>query len=165
MFDIVLLQVTVSATEEHPFFVFGGSWSSITPSLSMARYNLSCTKLSVGDVCISLTNSPNSRPPMPPSVNRKDMVDTPQVSSPHSVKSECSEVLSKQSKMIPIQAIHSAVTTSVSESSSDTFSVSRPSSSSSELSVTLSVATGLNTGRNKSETETDAEEEDVENLL
>ena len=50
------LQVTVEATLEHPFFVFGQGWSSCQPERTLQRYGLSCQKLSVGDVCISLTH-------------------------------------------------------------------------------------------------------------
>ncbi|XP_045192252.2 uncharacterized protein LOC123548780 [Mercenaria mercenaria] len=50
------IQVTVEATVEHPFFVFGQGWSSCEPAWTMKRYGLECHKLSVGDVCISLTH-------------------------------------------------------------------------------------------------------------
>ncbi|XP_048755425.1 uncharacterized protein LOC125666259 isoform X1 [Ostrea edulis] len=50
------VQVTVEATLEHPFFVFGQGWSSCEPDRSLHRYGLDCQKLSVGDVCISLTH-------------------------------------------------------------------------------------------------------------
>lgn len=49
-------QVTVEATLEHPFFVFGQGWSSCDPQRTQQRYDLQCQKLSVGDVCISLTH-------------------------------------------------------------------------------------------------------------
>lgn len=48
--------MTVEATLEHPFFVFGQGWSSCSVSRSLARYGLDCQKLTVGDVCISLTH-------------------------------------------------------------------------------------------------------------
>ncbi|CAG5130926.1 unnamed protein product, partial [Candidula unifasciata] len=48
--------VTVEATLEHPFFVFGQGWSSCSVSRTLARYGLDCQKLNVGDVCISLTH-------------------------------------------------------------------------------------------------------------
>ena len=55
-------QVTVEATLEHPFFVFGQGWSACQPERTSQRYGLSCQKLSVGDVCISLTHKDvNSR--------------------------------------------------------------------------------------------------------
>lgn len=50
------IQVTVEATVEHPFFVFGQGWSSCEPAWTLKRYGLECHKLSVGDVCISLTH-------------------------------------------------------------------------------------------------------------
>lgn len=46
----------MEATLEHPFFVFGQGWSSCEPDRSLHRYGLDCQKLSVGDVCISLTH-------------------------------------------------------------------------------------------------------------
>lgn len=51
-----MFQVTVEATVEHPFFVYGRGWSSHNPERTLHRYGLSCQKLSVGDVCISLTH-------------------------------------------------------------------------------------------------------------
>ena len=51
-----ICQVTVEATLEHPFFVFGQGWSSCCPQRTIKRYGLDCHKLSVGDVCISLTH-------------------------------------------------------------------------------------------------------------
>jgi len=50
------VQVTVEATLEHPFFVFGQGWSSCEPQCTFSRYGLQCHRLSVGDVCISLTH-------------------------------------------------------------------------------------------------------------
>ena len=41
---------------EHPFFVFGQGWSSCSPERTLQRYGLSCHRLIVGDVCISLTH-------------------------------------------------------------------------------------------------------------
>lgn len=49
------VQVTVEAPVEHPFFVFNRGWSSCNPERSLQRYRLECQRLSVGDVCISLT--------------------------------------------------------------------------------------------------------------
>lgn len=40
---------------EYPFFVFGQGWSSCCPDRTTELLELPCTKLSVGDVCISLT--------------------------------------------------------------------------------------------------------------
>lgn len=48
--------MTVEATLEHPFFVFGQGWSSCSPQRTLQRYGLQCSKLLVGDVCISLTH-------------------------------------------------------------------------------------------------------------
>lgn len=68
------IKVTVEADLEHPFFVFGRGWSSASPNRTLARYNLQCNELKVGDVCISLTHrltpmtqrgSPASSPPPP----------------------------------------------------------------------------------------------------
>lgn len=50
------VQVTVEATLEHPFFVFNQGWSSCDPERTLQRYGLECRKLSVYDVCISLTH-------------------------------------------------------------------------------------------------------------
>ncbi|KAL4235132.1 RNA binding [Mactra antiquata] len=50
------IQVTVEATVEHPFFVFGQGWSSCEPTWTLKRYGLECHKLSVGDICVSLTH-------------------------------------------------------------------------------------------------------------
>ena len=46
----------MEATLEHPFFVFGQGWSSCQPDRTAHRFGLSCHRLSVGDVCISLTH-------------------------------------------------------------------------------------------------------------
>jgi hypothetical protein len=54
--SLLSLQVTVEATVEHPFFVFGQGWSSCRPQRTSQRYGLTCHRLSVGDVCISLTH-------------------------------------------------------------------------------------------------------------
>ena len=48
--------MTVEATLEHPFFVFGQGWSSCDPERTVQRFGLRCQRLSVGDVCISLTH-------------------------------------------------------------------------------------------------------------
>lgn len=50
-----LLQVSVEVLLEYPFFVFGQGWSSCCPDRTTQLLELPCTKLSVGDVCISLT--------------------------------------------------------------------------------------------------------------
>lgn len=48
-------QVCVEVLVEYPFFVFGQGWSSCCPDRTTQLLELPCTKLSVGDVCISLT--------------------------------------------------------------------------------------------------------------
>lgn len=48
-------QVSVEVLVEYPFFVFGQGWSSCCPERTTQLLELPCTKLSVGDVCISLT--------------------------------------------------------------------------------------------------------------
>lgn len=48
-------QVSVEVLVEYPFFVFGQGWSSCSPERTTQLLELPCTKLSVGDVCISLT--------------------------------------------------------------------------------------------------------------
>ena len=159
--------MTVSAAEEHPFFVYGGSWSSISPALSMARYNLFCSKLSLGDVCISLTNSRDSRMIMSTSANKEEALKTLPVStstslSDHLVNSE----LAQHSGKLLIPQVHSPVTGLVSDSTSVTYSMSRPMPSSSELSVTFNVATGLDkdTGKNNADEKKYSEETEFRNI-
>ncbi|KAM4687321.1 ataxin-1 [Discoglossus pictus] len=48
-------QVSVEVFIEYPFFVFGQGWSSCSPERTSQMFDLPCSKLSVGDVCISLT--------------------------------------------------------------------------------------------------------------
>ncbi|ELV12546.1 Ataxin-1 [Tupaia chinensis] len=48
-------QVSVEVLVEYPFFVFGQGWSSCCPDRTSQLFDLPCSKLSVGDVCISLT--------------------------------------------------------------------------------------------------------------
>ncbi|XP_035475907.2 ataxin-1a [Scophthalmus maximus] len=48
-------QVSVEVMVEYPFFVFGQGWSSCCPDRTTQLLELPCTKLSVGDVCISLS--------------------------------------------------------------------------------------------------------------
>lgn len=55
MFASFLPQVSVEVLIEYPFFVFGQGWSSCCPDRTTQLLELPCTKLSVGDVCISLT--------------------------------------------------------------------------------------------------------------
>ncbi|KAL8182546.1 UNVERIFIED_CONTAM: Ataxin-1 [Gekko kuhli] len=47
--------VSVEVLVEYPFFVFGQGWSSCCPERTSQLFDLSCSKLSVGDVCVSLT--------------------------------------------------------------------------------------------------------------
>lgn len=61
------VQVTVEAPVEHPFFVFNRGWSSCNPERSLQRYRLQCQRLSVGDVCISLTHRAAKSLDAPPS--------------------------------------------------------------------------------------------------
>lgn len=49
------LQVCVEVLVEYPFFVFGQGWSSCCPDRTTQLFELSCAKLCVGDVCVSLT--------------------------------------------------------------------------------------------------------------
>lgn len=64
------IQVSVEATMEHPFFVFGQGWSSCCPERTLQRYSLSCHRLQVGDVCISLTH--RQRRSSPPASSLSD---------------------------------------------------------------------------------------------
>ncbi|CAL8100728.1 unnamed protein product [Orchesella dallaii] len=48
-------QVVVEATPEQPFFIRGRGWSSSSPKLTEKILHLSCTMLTVGDICITLT--------------------------------------------------------------------------------------------------------------
>lgn len=49
------MQVCVEVLVEYPFFVFGQGWSSCCPDRTTQLFELSCAKLCVGDVCVSLT--------------------------------------------------------------------------------------------------------------
>ena len=51
----VPVQVCVEVLVEYPFFVFGQGWSSCCPDRTTQLFELSCAKLCVGDVCVSLT--------------------------------------------------------------------------------------------------------------
>lgn len=55
--DVVVCvpQVCVEVLVEYPFFVFGQGWSSCCPDRTTELFELSCAKLCVGDVCVSLT--------------------------------------------------------------------------------------------------------------
>ena len=52
----LFVQVAVEAAVEHPFYVFGQGWSSVCPKDTLARYQLPCKELKLGDLCISLTH-------------------------------------------------------------------------------------------------------------
>ena len=119
----------MSAPEEHPFFVFGAGWSSISPSLSLTRYGLSCAKLSLGNVCISLAKTKN--PKMQDTVSKSENL----------VSSLPNAMIPTQLDVTPTSRLPKAV---LKESTSVTYSMSRPSPSS-ELSVTVCVAAGGNT--------------------
>ncbi|XP_078063156.1 ataxin-1-like [Mustelus asterias] len=47
-------KVSVEVTPEHPFFVFGQGWSSCNPDRTAHIFGLSCQRLTVGNVCVSL---------------------------------------------------------------------------------------------------------------
>ncbi|XP_060849073.1 uncharacterized protein DDB_G0275275 [Rhopalosiphum padi] len=48
-------QVEMESGAEHPYFVFGRGWASWSPAKTLAKYGLTCQRLQVGDVCVSLT--------------------------------------------------------------------------------------------------------------
>ncbi|XP_050545287.1 ataxin-1-like [Daktulosphaira vitifoliae] len=48
-------QVEMESGAEHPYFVFGRGWASWSPSKTLAKYGLTCQRLQVGDVCVSLS--------------------------------------------------------------------------------------------------------------
>nr|XP_010594500.1 ataxin-1 [Loxodonta africana]XP_010594501.1 ataxin-1 [Loxodonta africana]XP_010594502.1 ataxin-1 [Loxodonta africana]XP_023411545.1 ataxin-1 [Loxodonta africana]XP_023411546.1 ataxin-1 [Loxodonta africana]XP_023411547.1 ataxin-1 [Loxodonta africana]XP_023411548.1 ataxin-1 [Loxodonta africana]XP_023411549.1 ataxin-1 [Loxodonta africana]XP_023411550.1 ataxin-1 [Loxodonta africana]XP_023411551.1 ataxin-1 [Loxodonta africana]XP_023411552.1 ataxin-1 [Loxodonta africana]XP_023411553.1 ataxi len=77
-------QVSVEVLVEYPFFVFGQGWSSCCPERTSQLFDLPCSKLSVGDVCISLTlkNLKNG------SVKKGQSVDPSSVLLKHS-KTDC----------------------------------------------------------------------------
>ena len=50
--------VSVCVSSSHPFFVTKQGWSSPAPPLTLSQYNLQCSQLRVGDVCISLKHQP-----------------------------------------------------------------------------------------------------------
>ncbi|XP_048881192.1 ataxin-1-like [Brienomyrus brachyistius] len=83
-------QVSVEVLLEYPFFVFGQGWSSCCPDRTTQLFELSCAKLSVGDVCISLTlkNLKNG------SLRRSQTLDSADsngdsLAKPHKVDSGC----------------------------------------------------------------------------
>lgn len=162
------LMVTVSAAAEHPFFVYGGSWSSISPALSLERYNLTCAKLSVGDICISLTNSTEARKLMPPPCKSEDSSESKEPIGAQNVSdNKCS------ASLVTTQNTSNANVVSTSDSTSVTYSYSRSTPSTSEISVMLNVATGVSGSPepkrpNRTVNYTDSEKaklRDVENLM
>ncbi|XP_054724050.1 uncharacterized protein LOC129234161 [Uloborus diversus] len=91
------IPITVEAPLEHPFFVYKQGWSSCSPERSSQRYGLNCHKLKVGDVCISLTDKPQSVK----SNGQKESnftVPTKNVSSPMTDKSKASVNISSETK-------------------------------------------------------------------
>lgn len=59
----------MEALPEHPFFVYGQGWASCHPEGSLQVFGLKCSRLQIGDVCISLTPrvEPIQLPPISPS--------------------------------------------------------------------------------------------------
>lgn len=54
------VKVAVEATVEHPFYAIGHGWSSSSPNRSLAKFQLPCHQLKVGDICISLSQCKNN---------------------------------------------------------------------------------------------------------
>ncbi|XP_053255773.1 ataxin-1-like [Podarcis raffonei] len=48
-------KVSIDVPPEHPFFVYGQGWSSCSPERTNRLFSLSCHRLQVGDVCISIS--------------------------------------------------------------------------------------------------------------
>ncbi|NXJ63553.1 ATX1L protein, partial [Rostratula benghalensis] len=48
-------KVSIDVPPEHPFFVYGQGWSSCSPGRTAQLFALSCHRLQVGDVCISIS--------------------------------------------------------------------------------------------------------------
>lgn len=48
-------KVSIDVPPEHPFFVYGQGWSSCSPERTARLFSLSCHRLQVGDVCISIS--------------------------------------------------------------------------------------------------------------
>ncbi|XP_023215010.1 uncharacterized protein LOC111617891 isoform X1 [Centruroides sculpturatus] len=93
------VQVTVEAPLEHPFFIFNQGWSSCSPEQSQQRYRLTCSKLKVGDICISLThkNTQTSGQSLPSYV-----CDSKPVLVPNSVANPNQSAI-----FLPLQKFHS----------------------------------------------------------
>ncbi|XP_059488994.1 amyloid beta A4 precursor protein-binding family B member 1-interacting protein [Neocloeon triangulifer] len=47
--------VEMEVVLEHPFFVYGKGWCSVSPERSLTSFDLPCVRLSVGDTCVSLS--------------------------------------------------------------------------------------------------------------
>lgn len=63
---LIIFQVELESTVEHPFFVYGRGWASFRPERTLAQYGLHVQRLQVGDVCVSLVprkHAPSSAPP------------------------------------------------------------------------------------------------------
>ncbi|KAJ3603190.1 hypothetical protein NHX12_030933 [Muraenolepis orangiensis] len=58
-------QELVDVYVEYPFFVRGRGWSSCCPERTARLCGLSCSQLSVGDVCLALTPASPGGPPHP----------------------------------------------------------------------------------------------------
>ncbi|KAG8227178.1 hypothetical protein J437_LFUL008062 [Ladona fulva] len=58
---MTLKHVELESTLEQPFFVVGRGWASVCPEKSLQRFGLSCLRLRVGHVCISLTERISSK--------------------------------------------------------------------------------------------------------
>ncbi|KAJ8042436.1 Ataxin-1 [Holothuria leucospilota] len=79
--------VTLEARLDHPFFVYGQGWSSVSPECSQKCYALNCHALAVGDVCVSLTVVEKAPPPSPdcrktPSSDLASVSSRQEISSP-----------------------------------------------------------------------------------
>jgi len=56
-------QVSVETSREHPFYVGGKGWCSCDPQRTLARYDLPCKQLVVGDCCLALSRVSSSTLP------------------------------------------------------------------------------------------------------
>ncbi|XP_007887502.1 ataxin-1-like [Callorhinchus milii] len=54
-------KVSVEVSSEHPFFVFSQGWSSCNPERTAQLFGLPCQRLTVGNVCISLSMQTSGR--------------------------------------------------------------------------------------------------------
>ena len=83
----------MEAAVEHPFYVFGQGWSSVSPKGTMARYQLSCKDLNLGDLCISLTH-------------RDSKSVSPNILERHIKEETSSPPISQMPKLQPINFLH-----------------------------------------------------------